>query len=161
MPIPTTATKVFKTTKNYQRIICLEIENDVENGGYERTALGFYLIENDVPIGTSYVFEFNIGFGNDEILEVIAYPQGEKHKSKALILGRDGADEKALNALNELVQRAEKEVKSRKVESEVMALVANKIRKINRIGATKMTNEDWGRIRYKVEEEYQTIIKNN
>jgi molecular chaperone DnaK len=161
MPIPTIATKTYSTTSNNQRLIAIEIENDVENGGYERVALGFYLIEHDLPINSSFVFEFKAGLNNnDDMVEVSVYPQGEKHKSKAIILGRDGADEKALNTLNGLVQRAIKETRTLDAEQEAIALVAEKVKEIDRIGAEKMTGEDWGRVRYTVEEEYQTIIKN-
>jgi molecular chaperone DnaK len=160
MPIPFKASKIFKTTTNTQRIIAIEIENDVEDGKYESVALGFYLIEGDIPINSSFVFDFKIGVeeDNNDIVHVSVYPQGEKNKSKAITLSRGGRDEKTLNILNNLVQRAIKETKTREGEAKAIDLIAKKVREINNIGIEKITNEDWARIEYQIEEEYQEII---
>jgi molecular chaperone DnaK len=160
-PIPFKVSETFKTTSNNQRLIAIEIENDVEDGKYESVALGFYLIEGDIPINSSFVFDFKIGVGedNNDIVHVSVYPQGEKNKSKAITLSRGGRDEKTLNILNNLVQRAIKETKTREGEAKAIDLIAKKVCEINNIGIEKITNEDWARIEYQIEEEYQEIIR--
>jgi molecular chaperone DnaK len=162
MPIPTQTTRIYKTTTNNQRLISIEIENDVENGKYERVALGFYLIDENVPIGSNFVFEFKVGLDNSEdIIAINVYPQGNKRKSKAVLLGRDGADEKTLNLLNNLVQRIRTENSTLDGEKVAIGLIAKKVSEIDEIGTENITNEDWARIRYTAEEEYQKVIQNN
>jgi molecular chaperone DnaK len=162
MPIPFKVSKIFKTTTNTQRIIAIEIENDIEDGKYESVALGFYLIDEDVPINSSFVFDFKVGFGedSDDIIYVSAYPQGEKHKSKAILLSRGGREEKTLNILNNLFERAIKEANTFDILEDVIDLIAKKIREISNIGIERITNEDWARIAYTVEEEYKSIKGN-
>ena len=59
-PLPVQVSKNFKTTTNNQKIVKVSIYSDVEDGKHEMQALGFYLIDDNLPIESELSFDFNI-----------------------------------------------------------------------------------------------------
>lgn len=158
-PIPASATRTYRTTTEMQRVLCVEIENGVEGGRFERAAMGIYLLEEQVPINTEFVFDFKVGMdNNDELLQVTVHPKGEEEKTKEIILGRGKEDEKTIMDINNLIKRSIKDTKTINSEMIVQSLVASKIEEIERLGAHNMTTKEWQEISAEAEEAYGEII---
>jgi len=60
IPLPIHVMKNFKTTTNNQKIVKVGVYSDVEDGKHEKGMIGFYLIEENLPIGSDLTFEFNL-----------------------------------------------------------------------------------------------------
>jgi molecular chaperone DnaK len=157
-PIPVSVSRTYQTTTNNQRFLYIDIENGVEGGKYEHSAIGIYPVEGDVPIGTSFVFEFQVGLENkDELLQITVYPQGQKNKAKAIFIGRGKADEKALMALNEMATSGAESMHSSANRGRLLELVTNKLREIERIGAENIGDDKWHEIYYTATERYEAL----
>jgi molecular chaperone DnaK len=158
MPIPVSVSRTYQTTTNNQRFLYINIENGVEEGKYEHSAIGIYPVEGDVPIGTSFVFEFHVGLENkDELLQITVYPQGQKGKAKAIFIGRGKADEKALMALNEMVTSGAESMYSHPNRGRLLDLVSSKLREIEKIGAENIGEDKWHEIYYTATERYEAL----
>ena len=103
MPLPTNVLKNYKTTVNNQKVVKVGIYADVEDGGKEKQTMGFFTIEEDLPMGSDIVLDFTLGI--DEVFEVKAYPKTNKAKSKRIVLARGNKDSKTLDFLSSSLEK--------------------------------------------------------
>ena len=103
MPLPTNVLRNYKTTVNNQKVVKVGIYADVEDGGKEKQTMGFFTIEEDLPMGSDIVLDFTLGI--DEVFEVKAYPKTNKAKSKRIVLARGNKDSKTLDFLSSSLEK--------------------------------------------------------
>ena len=68
MPLPTSVSRTFKTTVNNQKIVEVVLFADIENGEYDKMTIGYFTIEEELPVGSDIVF--NIEMDLDEIFKI-------------------------------------------------------------------------------------------
>lgn len=156
--LPADKTKVFKTLTANQKIAKVAIYADVEDGRDELQFLGYYPIEENLPLATELVFEFHLDL--NESFKVYVYPRADKAKKKEIILGRGGADHKALKTIDELVEKAVKEFKTIQGEDDLIQFITNKISEINKIGSQNINDNKWHEIYYTITEKFDEIKAN-
>jgi len=156
--LPADKTRIFKTLTGNQKIAKVAMYADVEDGKDELQFLGYYPIEENLPIDTELVFEFHLDLNEKFIVNV--YPRKDKSKSKEIILGRGGADQKALKTIDELVEKAVKELKTIEGEQEIVHFVTKKIAEINKIGSLNIDDNKWHEIYYTTTEKFDEIKAN-
>jgi molecular chaperone DnaK len=154
-PLPIEVSKNFKTTTNFQKVVKVSIYADVENGKHEIQALGYYLIEDNLPIGSDLTFDFHID--TNEILSVKVAPKGKKNLSKQIVLGRGGADHKALKTIDELIDKSIKEYKTIDGEEAFLKYISQRIKEIESKGATEIDDNKWHEIYYNTTEKFDEI----
>lgn len=154
-PLPAEKTRVFRTTTNNQKIAKVSLFANVEDGEYEKQAIGFYLIEETLPIQSELVFEFHIDI--DENFNVIAYPKGKKNLSKKIILGRGNIDTKSLETIDKLILLSTLEYKTIEGEEEFISFITQKISEIDKIGATNVEEKKWHEIFFTTTEKFNEI----
>ena len=154
-PLPVQVSKNFKTTTNNQKIVKIGLYADVEDGKHEMQALGFYLIDDNLPIGSELSFDFNID--TNETLSITVAPKGKKNLSKQIVLGRGNADHKALQTIDELIARSVKEYKTVDGEEAFLKYVSQKIKEIETKGATEIEDNKWHEIYYTTTEKFDEI----
>ena len=154
-PLPIEVSKNFKTTTNFQKVVKVSIYADVENGKHEIQALGYYLIEDNLPIGSDLTFDFYID--TNEILTVKVAPKGKKNLSKQIVLGRGGADHKALKTIDELIDKSVKEYKTIDGEEVFLQYISQRIKEIESKGATAIDDNKWHEIYYNTTEKFDEI----
>lgn len=103
MPLPCNVLRNYKTTVNNQKVVKVGIYADVEDGGKEKQTMGFFTIEEDLPMGSDIVLDFTLGI--DEVFEVKAYPKTNKAKSKRIVLARGNKDSKTLDFLSSSLEK--------------------------------------------------------
>ncbi|KAF0128469.1 MAG: molecular chaperone DnaK [Bacteroidetes bacterium] len=156
--LPAEKIKVFNTLTANQKIARVAIYADVEDGKDELQLLGYYPIEENLPIDTELVFEFYLDL--NEKFKINVYPRKDKSKSKEIILGRGGADQKALKTIDELVERAVQEFKTIEGEEELVQFITKKIAEINKIGSQNIDDNKWHEIYYTTTEKFDEIRAN-
>jgi len=156
--LPADKTKVFKTLTANQKIAKVAIYADVEDGKDELQLLGYYPIEENLPLATELVFEFHLDL--NENFKVYVYPRTDKTKKKEIILGRGGADHKALKTIDELVEKAVKEFKTVQGEDDLIQFITNKISDINKVGSQNINDNKWHEIYYTTTEKFEEIKAN-
>ncbi len=156
--LPAEKTKIFKTLTANQKIAKVAIYADVEDGKDELQLLGYYPIEENLPIDTELVFEFHLDLNEKFIVNV--YPRKDKSKSKEIILGRGDADQKALKTIDELVEKAVKELKTIEGEQDIVNFVTKKIAEINKVGSLNIDDNKWHEIYYTTTEKFDEIKAN-
>ena len=154
-PLPFETTKTFKTTTNNQKFVKVAICAPVEDGLMVPISLGYYLLSDNLPIESDLVFEFYMD--TDKIFKVTVYPKGKKNQSKQIILGRGNADQKALQAIDDLIARSVKEYKTADGEEELMNYISMKIEEIETKGATEIEDKKWHEIYYTSTEKFDEI----
>jgi molecular chaperone DnaK len=154
-PLPVETAKNFKTTTNNQKIAKVSIHADIENGEFKEELIGFYLIDDNLPIGSELTFEFNLDL--NEIFTVTVYPKGKKALAKNIILGRNYADQKALQTIDELIALSVKEYKTVDGEEAFLKYISQKIKEIDSKGATEIEDNKWHEIYYTTTEKYDEI----
>jgi molecular chaperone DnaK len=103
MPLPCYVSKPYKTTVNNQKVVKIGIYADVEGGIKEKQTMGFFTIEDDLPLGSDIVLDITLGI--DEVFDIKAYPKNHKSKSKHIVLGRGNKDSKALDFLSSCLEK--------------------------------------------------------
>ena len=156
--LPADKTKIFKTLTANQKIAKVAIYADVEDGKDELQFLGYYPIEENLPLATELVFEFHLDL--NESFKIYVYPRTDKTKKKEIILGRGGADHKALKTIDELVEKAVKEFKTVQGEDELIQFITNKISDINNVGSQNINENKWHEIYYTTTEKFEEIKAN-
>jgi molecular chaperone DnaK len=151
-PLPVQIAKNFKTTTNNQKIVKVSVHSDVEDGGYERQAIAFYLIDETLPIGSELTFDFHIDI--NETLSVSVFPKGRKNLTKQTILGRGRTDQKALMCIDELISRSTTEYKTLDGEDSFLKFVSEKIKEID---TQKIDDNKWHEIYYTTTEKFDEI----
>ncbi len=154
-PLPIEVSKNFKTTTNNQKIVKVSIHSDVENGKHEEQALGFYLIEENLPIESELTFDFKLDI--NEILSVSVSPKGKKGLEKQIVLGRTYADQKALQTIDELIEKSVKELRTLDGEESFLKYISQKIKEIETNGATEIEESKWHEIYYTSTEKFDEI----
>jgi molecular chaperone DnaK len=155
-PLPIQVSRNFKTTSNNQKVVKVSIFSDVEYGKNELQALGFYLIEENLPIGSELVFDFDID--TNENLNVSVSPKGNENLKKKIVLGRGNADQKALQSIDELIFRSTKEYKTIDGEQAFLKYISQRIKEIEKIGISTIEDNKWHEIFYTTTEKYEEII---
>lgn len=135
IPLPVELSRNFKTTTNNQKIVKVSIHADIENGEFKEQLIGFYLIEENLPIESELTFEFKLDM--DEILSVYGYPKGKRNQRKQLILGRNNADHKALQTIDNLIVKSTTEYKTVDGEDLFIEYVSKKLRRLKQKGLQK------------------------
>lgn len=154
-PLPTEVFKNFKTTTNNQKIVRVSIQSDVEGGGHEKQLIGFYLIEENLPIDSELTFDFKLDI--DEIFSVNVFPKGKRHQSKQIVLGRGSAGTKALQTIDDLIARSVKEYQTVDGEEAFLKYISHQIKEIETRGAIEIEENKWHEIYYKSTEKYDEI----
>ena len=154
-PLPVQVSKNFKTTTNNQKIVKVSIYSDVEDGKHEMQALGFYLIDDNLPIESELSFDFNID--TNENLSINVAPKGKKSSSKQIVLGRGNADHKALQTIDDLIARSVKEYRTVDGEEAFLKYISHQIKEIETKGATEIEDNKWHEIYYTSTEKFDEI----
>jgi molecular chaperone DnaK len=154
-PLPVQVSKNFKTTTNNQKIVKISIYSDVEDGKHEMQALGFYLIDDNLPIESELSFDFNID--TNENLSINVAPKGKKSSSKQIVLGRGNADHKALQTIDDLIARSVKEYRTVDGEEAFLKYISHQIKEIETKGATEIEDNKWHEIYYTSTEKFDEI----
>lgn len=154
-PLPVQVSKNFKTTTNNQKVVKVSIYSDVEDGKHEMQALGFYLIDDNLPIESELSFDFNID--TNENLSINVAPKGKKSSSKQIILGRGNADHKALQTIDDLIARSVKEYKTVDGEEAFLKYISQQIKEIDTKGAAEIEDNKWHEIYYTSTEKFDEI----
>jgi molecular chaperone DnaK len=154
-PLPVMVSKNFKTTTNNQKIVKVSVFSDVEYGEQESQLLGFYLIDDNLPIASDLTFEFNID--TNENMTISVAPKGKKQLVRQILLGRGNADHKALKTIDELIIRSTKEYKTIDGEEAFLKYISQRIKEIETKGATEIEENKWHEIYYTTTEKYDEI----
>lgn len=101
-PMPASTSRVFRTSADQQRLLKVEIQSEVEGGRLERQTFGFAAIDESLPAGSEFVFDFTISA--DETIGCRVYPKGYSNKAKATIFERGQNDGEALQSINKLIE---------------------------------------------------------
>ena len=101
-PMPASTSRVFRTAADQQQLMRVEILSDVEGGRYERQTLGFGVVEESVPAGSEFVFDFTLSA--DESMSCKFYPKGYSNKAKSILLERGQKDAGALAAVSKAIE---------------------------------------------------------
>lgn len=143
-PLPVDVTRSFKTTTNYQRIVKVGIYADVEDGKKEKQTMGFFTIEEDLPLGSDVVLEITLGI--DEVFDIKAYPKNNKSKSKHIVLGRGNKDSNALDFLSDNLEKFLKNGYSEKQKDFFFNSAKKEIEKINAFDNVSYDSDCWDEI---------------
>ena len=154
-PLPSNISKTFKTSTNNQKIAKVAIYADVEDGKREIQFLGFYLIEENLPMNSELVFNFQIDV--NEKFNAYVYPKSKREQSKQVILGRGMADQRALKTIDELVEKSVKEFRTVDGEEEFLEYIKSYLDEIDRTGAANISAEKWHEIYFKIPEKFDEI----
>lgn len=160
MPLPVTTQKIYKTTTNNQKLAKVSIFSKIEDDKLEGQLIGYYLINYNLPIQSELIFEFNLDV--DEVFTIKVYSKERPNSIKNIVLAREYADKKALNSIDELIERSITEYKTVDGEDELISYLTSQIKEIDALGSKKgvIDNNKWHEIFYKVTEKYEEI-KNN
>jgi molecular chaperone DnaK len=156
--LPLEVSKTFKTTTNNQKIVKVSIQTDVEAGSHEKQLIGFYLIEDNLPIDSELIFDFELDV--DEIFSVKVYPKTKKNQSKKIVLGRGSFDTKTLQTIDELISRSVQEYKTVEGEEAFLKFISQQIKDMETQGVTEIEDNKWHEIYYKTTEKYDEIKDN-
>lgn len=154
-PLPVQVSKNFKTTTNNQKVVKVSIHSDVEDGKHEMQALGFYLIDDNLPIGSDLTFDFNID--TNENLTIGVAPKGKKNLTRQIVLGRGNTDHKALQTIDDLIARSSTEYKTVDGEEAFLKYISQRIKEIETKGATEIEDGKWHEIYYTTTEKFDEI----
>lgn len=141
MPLPCNVSKPYKTTVNNQKVVKVGIYADVEGGKKEKQTMGFFTIEEDLPVGSDIVLDITLGI--DEVFDIKAYPKNHKSKSKHIVLGRGNKDSKALDFLSSCLQKMLGNDFSEKQRDFFFKSAKKEIEKINSLGTENSDSEKW------------------
>jgi molecular chaperone DnaK len=144
MPLPANKQEVLKTTVNNQKVVKVGIYADVEDGKKEKQTMGFFTIEEDLPLGSDIAFDITLGI--DEVFEIKVYPKNNKSKSKKIVLGRGNKDSKALDFLSKCLEQMLGGDFTEKQRDFFFKSAKKEIEKINSLGTESDDSEKWEEI---------------
>ena len=154
-PLPCNMVKTYRTTKSNQLLFKFQIYADVENGVKEKQTLGFFIIEEELPIGSEISFEFNLDL--DEIFEVYAYPKANKSQRREIFLTRGGKDSKTLDFLASTIEKVEKGRYSKKGKDWFYNSIKYQIQRINSLGTDNHDSVKWDEIGTEIFKTYKSM----
>jgi molecular chaperone DnaK len=144
LPLPCNVLRNYKTTINNQMVVKVGIYADVEDGEKEKQTMGFFTIDEDLPLGSDIVLDFTLGI--DEVLEVKAYPKNNKSKSKNVVLARGHKDSKTLEFLSSSLEKILNSDYTEAQKEYFLKSAKKEIERINSIGADNHDSEKWDEI---------------
>ena len=101
--LPLKKSEPFRTLMDNQKIVKIEITADAENGTFESPSLGFYTIQDNLPVSSELIFEFYMDL--NQTLDIQIYPKGQKDKIEKVRLARGNADEKTLGSMAKMIEK--------------------------------------------------------
>ena len=144
LPLPLNVLRNYKTTQNNQLLFKFPIYADFEGGVKEKHSMGFFIIEEDLPLGSDIVLDITLEI--DEVFEVKAYPKYDKTKSKNILLARGNRDSKTLDFLTNTLEKVEKGRYSKKGKDWFYNSIKKQIQSIENIGLDKHDSKKWDEI---------------
>ena len=144
MPLPYNVTRNYKTTVNNQKVVKVGVYADVEGGEKEKQTMGFFTIEENLPIGSDIVLDFTLGI--DEVFEVKAFPKTDKAKSKKIVLARGNKDSKTLDFLSKSLEQILSSNFTEAQRDYFFKSAKKEIEQINNIGIDSYDSEKWDEI---------------
>lgn len=144
LPLPCNVLRNYKTTVNNQKVVKVGIYADVEEGVKEKQTMGFFTIEEDLPLGSDIVLDFTLGI--DEVFEVKAYPKSNKSKSKNIVLARGNKDSKTLDFLSSSLEKILSSDYTEAQREYFFKSAKKEIEQINSIGTENHDSEKWDEI---------------
>jgi molecular chaperone DnaK len=143
-PLPANTLKVFKTTVNNQKIVEINLFAKVEDDKMERQTIGYYAIDEDLPIESELVFDISLDI--DEVFEITVYPKNDKSKARKIVLGRGNKDSKAMEFLSKSLIKMIEGNYSEKQKEYFFKSIQKEIENINAIGLDKSDSEKWDEV---------------
>ncbi|MFL5765941.1 MAG: Hsp70 family protein [Bacteroidia bacterium] len=144
MPLPITVSKTFKTSISNQKIVEVSLYSDVENGEYDKMTIGYFTIEEDLPVGSDIVF--NIEMDLDEIFTIRVHVKGSKSKEKTIVLGRGHKDSKAFDFIASCFEKINSMNFTDPQKAYFLNHVQKEIQKINNSPGLTSDSEKWEEI---------------
>jgi molecular chaperone DnaK len=144
LPLPCNVLRNYKTTINNQKVVKVGIYADVEDGEKEKQTMGFFTIEEDLPLGSDIVLDFTLGI--DEVFEVKAYPKSNKSKRKNIVLARGNKDSKTLDFLSSSLEKILSSDYTEAQREYFFKSAKKEIEQINSIGTDNHDSEKWDEI---------------
>jgi len=144
IPLPCIASKTYRTSINNQRVVKVGIYADVEDGKMEIQTMGFFTIEEDLPIDSEVTLDIIINI--EEQFEVNAYHKTNKAKSKKIVLGRGNKDSKAFEFLSSSFDKVINGDFSQKQRDFFFKSAQKEIEEINKLGNENADNPRWEKV---------------
>ncbi|WMI64102.1 Hsp70 family protein [Aestuariibaculum sp. YM273] len=144
VPLPCNVLRNYKTTVNNQKVVKVGIYADVEGGEKEKQTMGFFTIEEDLPVGSDIVLDFTLGI--DEVFDVKAYPKINKGKSKNIVLARGNKDSKTLDFLSSSLEKIMGSSFTEAQREYFFKSAKREIEQINNLGIDNYDSEHWDEI---------------
>jgi molecular chaperone DnaK len=146
MPLPFNLVRTYKTTMTNQKIVKVNLYADVEDGKKEKQTMGFFTIDEDLPIGSEIVFDITLGIEEGEIFYIKAYPKMNKLKEKSIVLGRGYQDSKALEFISDSLEKMINSDYSEKQRDFFIKAVQKEIEKINSLNINSIDLQKWEQV---------------
>jgi molecular chaperone DnaK len=146
MPLPSNVVRTYKTTINNQKIVKVSLYADVEGGRKERQTMGFFTLDNDLPMGSEIVFDITLGIEEGEIFHIKAYPKTNKSLVKSVVLGRGNQDSKALELISDSLEKMLNGDYSDKQREFFFKAVQTEIEQINNTNTESIDVKKWEQI---------------
>jgi molecular chaperone DnaK len=156
-PLPDSASRVFRTAADQQRLMKVEIQSDVEDGQLERQTFGFITIDDNLPIGSELVFDFNLS--EDEIMGCRVYPKGFSNKAKTVIFERGEKDGKALQDIDKLITDFNAGGYNTRQSTEFTEALVQQLKLADAIGNDKSRDPRWPELGYKTSTDFDRITQ--
>ena len=143
-PLPCNIIKTYKTTVHNQKIAKVDIYAAVEDGRRERQTIGFFTIEEDLPINSEIVFSLTMNI--DHLFEIEVYTKNNKSRSKKIVLGRGNKDSHALGFLSDSIEKILQNNYSERQKEYFLSSVQKEIEKIGLLGTEASDSDKWKEI---------------
>lgn len=99
--LPLEVNRKFRTVNENQKIVEIRLFSDVENGGYKKTASGFFTISDNLPAMSDLNFSFNLDEDETMTAKVKIVSSG---KVISIRLGRGQNDSRCLSELSQKIE---------------------------------------------------------
>jgi molecular chaperone DnaK len=159
MPLPFNLARTYKTTMNNQKIVKVSLYADVEDGRKEKQTMGFFTINNDLPVGSEIVFDITLGIEEGEIFYIKAYPKMNQSEKKSIVLGRGNQDSKALELISDSLEKIINNDYSEKQRNFFIKAVQREIEKINNTNITSINSKKWEQITSNISSAFEETEK--
>ncbi len=157
MPLPCSSARKYRTISADQKIIRIDIKSDAEEGRLEDNGIAFLTLDQDLPLGSVIIFEFELTL--DEVLKVIAYPSGQKNKAKRVNITRSGRDAKAFETINKNINEFASNNYGIEKRHRFMQVVIDKLKEAEEIGTENPEDNRWAKISYETQDVADKIVK--
>ena len=147
--LPLSKSKVFYTASNNQKIVDIRIFSDVEDGNYNKETTGYYSIEENLPVNSELVFNFELD--KDEVFKISVYPKNKKNKEKQIVLGRGSKDSDTLEFFTDCLKVVLSSDFSTDKKEEFITSLQKEIIKVDKIGVNNPDSDEWTIIKANIE----------